>query len=97
MQLQISQNALRLDAASGPVLRCGEAFPMLYIGRGRSTSTCTAAISSSRTTSLSAGRRALCLETEFWPDGVHFPAFPQPAFDAGEPYRAETVYRFSPL
>ena len=42
------------------------------------------------------GRRsALCLETEYWPDSVHFPAFPQPVFSPGETYRAETVYRFS--
>ena len=43
------------------------------------------------------GRRcALCLETEYWPDSIHFPAFPQPVFAPFEPYRAETVYRFSP-
>ena len=42
------------------------------------------------------GRRsALCLETEYYPDRIHHPAFPQPVFAAGEPYRAETVYRFS--
>ena len=41
------------------------------------------------------GRRcALCPETEYYPDSVHFPAFPQPVFAAGERYRAETVYRF---
>lgn len=44
------------------------------------------------------GRRsALCLETEYYPDRIHHPAFPQPVFAAGEPYRAETVYRFSTL
>ena len=42
------------------------------------------------------GRRsALCLETEYYPDRIHHPAFPQPVFAAGEPYRAENVYRFS--
>ena len=41
------------------------------------------------------GRSALCLETEYYPDSVHFPAFPQPVFSPGETYRAETIYRFS--
>ena len=39
-------------------------------------------------------RCALCLETESFPDSIHFPDFPQCIFDAGEIYRAETVYRF---
>ena len=44
------------------------------------------------------GRRcALCLETEYYPDSVHFPDFPQPIFAAGEVCRTETVYRFSAL
>ena len=34
MQLQISKNSLRLDTAFGPVLRCDESFPLLYVGRG---------------------------------------------------------------
>ena len=34
MQLQISSHSLRLDAARGAVLRCGDAFPLLYVGRG---------------------------------------------------------------
>lgn len=72
MQLTISNHSLRLDAAHGTVLRCDDAFPMLYVGRS-----------------------ALCLETEYCPDSVHFPAFPQPVFSPGETYRAETIYRFS--
>lgn len=44
------------------------------------------------------GRRsALCLETQYYPDSIHFLAFPQPVFAAGAFYRAETVYRFSSL
>lgn len=42
-------------------------------------------------------RCALCLETEFYPDSLRFPSFPQPVFSAGEVYRAETVYAFSAL
>lgn len=42
-------------------------------------------------------RCALCLETGYYPDSLHFPFFPQPVFSAGEVYRAETVYRFSSL
>ena len=37
---------------------------------------------------------ALCLETEYFPDSIHFPHFPQAVFAAGERYHAETVYRF---
>ena len=37
MQLQISNQSLRLDAAHGTVLRCDAAFPMLYVGRGEET------------------------------------------------------------
>lgn len=44
------------------------------------------------------GRRcALCLETGYYPDSVHFPDLPQPIFAPGEAYRAETVYRFSQM
>ena len=44
------------------------------------------------------GRRsALCLETEYYPDRIHHPAFPQPVFAAGAFYRAEAVYRCSSL
>ena len=39
-------------------------------------------------------RCALCLETEYFPDSIHFPDFPQCIFDADEIYQAETVYRF---
>ena len=42
-------------------------------------------------------RCAFCLETEYYPDSLHFPGFPQPVFASGEPYRAETVYHFSTL
>lgn len=42
-------------------------------------------------------RCALCLETEYYPDSLRFPSFPQPVFSAGEVYRGETVYRFSSL
>ena len=39
-------------------------------------------------------RCALCLETGYYPDSIHFPEFPQCAFAAGETYQAETVYHF---
>jgi aldose 1-epimerase len=42
-------------------------------------------------------RCALCLETEYYPDSLRFPDFPQPVFAPGEAYRAETVYRFSQI
>lgn len=39
-------------------------------------------------------RCALCLETEYYPDSIHHPQFPQAVFQANEPYHAETVYSF---
>ena len=39
-------------------------------------------------------RCALCLETEYYPDSIHFPSFPQCVFAPDEVYSAETVYRF---
>ena len=41
-------------------------------------------------------RGALCLETQYFPDNIHHPNFRQSVFSAGEPYRAQTVYRFFP-
>lgn len=36
----------------------------------------------------------VCLETQFYPDAVHFAAFPSPVLRAGETYRHFTSYRF---
>lgn len=42
------------------------------------------------------GRRAaFCLETQFYPDSVNHPSFPQAVSDADHPYDACTEYRFS--
>jgi len=42
------------------------------------------------------GRRSgVALETQFYPDALHHPDWPQPVTRAGETYRSETVYRFS--
>lgn len=41
------------------------------------------------------GRRgAVCLETQFAPDSVHRPQWPQPFVRAGEPYRSVTRFAF---
>jgi len=37
---------------------------------------------------------ALCLETEYYPDAVHHPHFPDVILRPGQKYRHETVYRF---
>lgn len=42
-------------------------------------------------------RGALCLETQYFPDNIHHPNFAQSVFEAGETYRATTIYRFLPL
>ncbi len=36
----------------------------------------------------------IALETQFWPDAVHHPDWPQPVTKAGEQYHSETIYRF---
>lgn len=39
-------------------------------------------------------RQGFCLETQYFPDSVHHPAFPSCVLRAGEIYRTQTVYRF---
>lgn len=42
------------------------------------------------------GKRAgVALETQFYPDSIHHPEWPQPIVKAGEKYHSETVYRFT--
>lgn len=41
------------------------------------------------------GKRAgYCFETQYYPDALNHPEFPQPVLPEGKEYRAETVYRF---
>lgn len=40
-------------------------------------------------------RSGLCLETQFYPDSVNHPEWPQPFTEAGKKYHSETKYRFS--
>ena len=39
-------------------------------------------------------RTGIALETQFYPDCLHHPDWPQPIVKAGEHYHSETVYRF---
>jgi len=39
-------------------------------------------------------RTGVALETQFYPDALHHPEWPQPVTKAGEKYHSETVYRF---
>lgn len=39
-------------------------------------------------------RWGFCLETQFYPDAIHHPHFPQAILRAGEPYAHRTVFRF---
>ena len=39
-------------------------------------------------------RNGVALETQFYPDCLHHPDWPQPIVKAGETYHSETVYRF---
>ncbi|MBO7252426.1 MAG: galactose mutarotase [Oscillospiraceae bacterium] len=40
-------------------------------------------------------RTGVALETQFYPDSLHHPEWPQPITKAGQVYRSETVYKFS--
>ena len=40
-------------------------------------------------------RGGICLETQFYPDSVNHPEWPQPFTPAGERYHSETSYRFT--
>ena len=40
-------------------------------------------------------RQGIALETQFYPDSVHHPEWPQPFLKAGEHYHSETEYKFS--
>ncbi len=40
-------------------------------------------------------RCGVCLETQFYPDAVNHPEWPQPFYKAGQNYHSETKYRFS--
>lgn len=40
-------------------------------------------------------RSGVALETQYYPDALHHPDWPQPVTRAGEKYHSETIYRFS--
>lgn len=40
-------------------------------------------------------RNGFCLETQYFPNAMRHPHFASPVFEAGEPFRHETIYRFS--
>ena len=42
-----------------------------------------------------APRCGVCLETQYYPDAVNHPEWPQPFVEAGKKYHSETKYRFS--
>jgi aldose 1-epimerase len=39
-------------------------------------------------------RGGICLETQFYPNAVNYPHWPQPVVKAGEQYKSETCYIF---
>ena len=39
-------------------------------------------------------RGGICLETQYYPDAIHHPQWPQPVVKAGVPYHSETKYIF---
>lgn len=42
-------------------------------------------------------RHAFCLETQYYPDAIHHPAFPSPILNAGKMYDHQTVFTFTTL
>lgn len=39
-------------------------------------------------------RKGFCLETQYYPDNIHHPDFPQAIFGPGKDYESETIYQF---
>ncbi|MDE7258716.1 MAG: galactose-1-epimerase, partial [Lachnospiraceae bacterium] len=39
-------------------------------------------------------RKGFCLETQFYPDNIHHPNFPQAVFGPGKDYDSVTIYQF---
>ncbi len=39
-------------------------------------------------------RKGFCLETQYYPDNIHHPNFPQAIFGPGKDYESETIYQF---
>ena len=39
-------------------------------------------------------RKGFCLETQYYPDNIHHPNFPQAVFGPGKDYNSETIYQF---
>ncbi len=39
-------------------------------------------------------RSGVCFETQFYPDSINKPEFPQPVLKAGEEYKTTTIYKF---
>ena len=39
-------------------------------------------------------RKGFCLETQYYPDNIHHPNFPQAVFGPGKDYKSETIYQF---
>ena len=39
-------------------------------------------------------RSGFCLETQFYPDNIHHPDFPQSVFGPGKDYDFVTIYQF---
>ena len=39
-------------------------------------------------------RMGFCLETQYYPDSIHQPGFPQPVFGSGKDYDSVTIYQF---
>lgn len=39
-------------------------------------------------------RKGFCLETQYYPDNIHHPNFPQAVFGPGKDYNTETIYQF---
>ncbi|MBE6974426.1 MAG: galactose mutarotase [Ruminococcaceae bacterium] len=40
-------------------------------------------------------RSGICLETQYYPDAIHHPQWPQPITKAGQKYHSETVFKFN--
>lgn len=77
------------NKTSGRVMEAYTDLPgvQFYSGNGIETQT-------GKGGAVYAARAGLCLETQYYPDAIHQPEFPQPIFGEGKEYDSTTIYKF---
>lgn len=89
---KINLAARASDPDSGRILKVYTDLPGVQFYTGNSLSETQAACKGG---TKYGPRTGLCFETQFYPDAVHHPDWPQPVFDAGQEYHHFTIYKFA--